>query len=664
MSANINVTTAFFEALAIGDDAAMDILREAAVPDDGPPSPRAQELIDTGEWDAQLLLSLVPVSVNGCIGLVGRGIAGESRRFCPKVECRTPAHQIKCEGITVPGWFIDGGARADSGVFADYRLPTADDGGPIPPGAAARLVDRDTPFRLSKGQWKFLIAEWHAGRVEALSSEDDSEVGGETQPTAAAGAQLPLVDTNQPGRFFGGRPRSPAQDQREPRAPSPVDDIGRLRQDFDTRLALLEGGLTVNEERLTRLQDAYDERFTNLQETFEGLERRLLRLERVPLANLLRRMDAIERDGQAARNTDPRALRAITDRLAELERTSLAGGGGIDPESQRRLDDLEHALTHPSGELQRLKSRFESLREKLDDGGGLECHGARFSSKKELAAWFDAKSLDVGVFCDAIALLHAVQAPVVFSDEAVRSMESRKKTKLQSPMEQAVITSFATVLPGILVGNAKIEGVAGGVYDWLSGYLKKRSVWKPSGHTTGVRSQILDGVSNVQRRIEQLRDTVSDDPTAHSLSVGLMGDSAQFLRELVNFVDEVYDELIADSAYSEATIWDMVVECLATIFEELAAARSCVADAANYRTGLYLWGMIKAWEVQSRLLRNKIKDDPTLTGILVRRVVLHGSDSSVKAKLALIEPLQKTAKDHQGEINTLRKQIKELKEKS
>lgn len=55
VSTNTSATTAFFEALAISDGAAVEILRKAVTPGNRPLSPRAQELTGAGDWGTQLL---------------------------------------------------------------------------------------------------------------------------------------------------------------------------------------------------------------------------------------------------------------------------------------------------------------------------------------------------------------------------------------------------------------------------------------------------------------------------------------------------------------------------------------------------------------------------------------------------------------------------------
>jgi hypothetical protein len=76
----------------------------------------------------------------------------------------------------------------------------------------------------------------------------------------------------------------------------------------------------------------------------------------------------------------------------------------------------------------------------------------------------------IGVFCDAVALLHTIQAPVVNEAEATKAMEAQQKVSMSTDLEAAIIMSFSTILPSILVGNKK-EGT-GGTFDWLKSYLK------------------------------------------------------------------------------------------------------------------------------------------------------------------------------------------------
>jgi hypothetical protein len=108
----------------------------------------------------------------------------------------------------------------------------------------------------------------------------------------------------------------------------------------------------------------------------------------------------------------------------------------------------------------------------------------------------------------------------------------------------------------------------------------------------------------------------------------------------------------------------MQLECLEQIFEELHQARVAVVDAARLSQGIYLWGMLKAWQIQQRYIRNDFQDDPALTGIFVRRVLLHGQDVSLDERLSKLSDGLKKAEDHNrqaaSDTKQLQREVKDL----
>ena len=228
---------------------------------------------------------------------------------------------------------------------------------------------------------------------------------------------------------------------------------------------------------------------------------------------------------------------------------------------------------------------------------------------------------------------------------------------MTSTLETSIVTSFDTILPSILVGGRKLTDQGGGTYDWLKGYLKTFAVWKPRGMSTGVGQQILDGVSRVTKRASGLRSQNSSDSEVLLLAGGLCQDSAHFCNELVRFMNEQHNELATNTTYTSDQVWAMQLECLQCIIHELSEARESVADAGRHNPAYYLWGMLRAWQVQQRYLDNHFKDDPALTGIMVRRILMHGEDTSVKTKLAKIDDIQRKVDENhrtiQGELKKL-----------
>jgi hypothetical protein len=340
-----------------------------------------------------------------------------------------------------------------------------------------------------------------------------------------------------------------------------------------------------------------------------------------------------------------RTSQSLAQRLrqAELEIQRLRAAGPNTPAAGG--DDLERckeALFGRTGDIQALRDQFITFRDRMESGGGIECHGVKFGSKNELLTWFDNQNISrPAIFLDALAVLGAIRAPVKHKDETTKEWESQRKIEFASDLDASMATSFETVLPSVLVGGKRVtEG--GGTYDWLKSYLKTYEVWKPaSGMTTGVSHQILSGIDKVAKRAEEYRSLITDEPTVSRLAAGLVMDSVTFCHDLVMFINEQNHELTHGTAYSKEAVWVMQLECIQTIVEELSEARERVADAGRHNPAYYLWGMLRAWQIQQRYRRNHFKNDPALNGVLVRRLIMQGGSDGAEAKWAKLEALIK-----------------------
>jgi hypothetical protein len=158
---------------------------------------------------------------------------------------------------------------------------------------------------------------------------------------------------------------------------------------------------------------------------------------------------------------------------------------------------------------------------------------------------------------------------------------------------------------------------------------------------------------------------MTDDSEAIKIASGLLSDSITFVSALCTWIESSHRELTADTPYTSEEVWDMQLECLEQIFEELHQARVAVVDAARISQGIYLWGMLKAWQIQQRYVENDFQDDPALTGIFVRRVLLHGQDVALDERLSKLADGLKKVDEHdrqiQSEAKQLQRDVKEMK---
>jgi hypothetical protein len=180
----------FYNAINLGDreGAMLSILEEAGLPD-GTPSPRAQELLDNGEWDAKRQESLRCLGLVNCAGY----IAGDSKRICGKLRCITAAH--KKAGGVAPGWYMTSVSKC---YLAKPALPIEANGGPIQSGGAALLSQTAKPFELSMGQWRFVIEAWLEASLAVESVESEDQEGDvEDEPEEPADPTWTMPDPSQ-----------------------------------------------------------------------------------------------------------------------------------------------------------------------------------------------------------------------------------------------------------------------------------------------------------------------------------------------------------------------------------------------------------------------------------------------------------------------------------
>lgn len=399
--------------------------------------------------------------------------------------------------------------------------------------------------------------------------------------------------------------------------------------------------LKSNADRLTALQTLVSEQRQANSDLKR--ERDLLAAEQSMLPDLQRQFDSLQ------------------DKLRSLEQ-SQATVPEFKVDDKDLLDTLRFEVLHDCGGLPTLRTMVQAMKEKEASGGELSCHGVAFNSMHEEVLWFEHENLKVGMFANAKALCHCIQASVISQETATRALESQKKIDINTSLEAAIVTSFDGIIPPVLAGG-KTEP-KGGPYDCLISYQKTFEKWDPRGQGKGLKGRLSAGIRLAIRRIEVIQKDSGLQGDAMTVAVGLLNDSVRFLDELANWKTNSYQELLEDTALPKAMLWSMYMEWEAKIWEDIADVRSQYVDAARFLPGYYVWGMLKAWEVQNRYMANHFQDDPALTGIFTHQILFHGQDLSLKGAIEdLTEQVGKLdTKVHtaSGEIKGVVKRVKDL----
>jgi hypothetical protein len=308
-------------------------------------------------------------------------------------------------------------------------------------------------------------------------------------------------------------------------------------------------------------------------------------------------------------------LHALTGRVETAELHAVENVDSNFTELHKdQLEKLAFELYDPCRLFPKLEHDLSLISNKLESGGGIDCNGNYLYHANETAQWFVDHKATICIIVDAVSILHEIGATVVHTSEATHTREAAKKIDLASDLEASIRASLSTTLPSILVGNEK--ETMGGAFECLIGYLKDYTVWHPRGTkaSSGLKTRVRDGVKTVMGRLQNLRNAVTKDSELNELALSLTTDAQSFITELLEFVTTQYEDLVKTSTMSDSESWELVVDCVADIFEELHNVLSEVTDAGQYNEGIFLlWGMLRAWEIQERYRENIFKNDPALT---------------------------------------------------
>jgi hypothetical protein len=402
---------------------------------DGTPSPRAQELLDIGEWDTKRRESLRCLGRVNCAG----SISGDVKRFCGKLECTTLSHQ-KAGGME-PGWYITAAPKC---YAAKPVLPTESNGGPITSGGAALLSQTAKPFELSKGQWRFVMEAWLADShtVEFVDS-DDHEDENEAARRKDTLWNLPDLEDQEPSNEEGDD--EPALDESQSARPRlTVRTRTEVHDDADAA-----ADLAAMMQRIMREVDQVKDREASLTSQL-----RLMRTEQTGLVGDLSRAH------QEIANLRTHVGHLI-GRVQRAEESVGAPSTGV----QSSLDLLTLDMDDTKGAMQRMKLQIGELNDKFDSGGGISCHGLSFGSQTEFVRWYKRKGItNHAMFMDAIAVLHSITDAVVSDEQYNKTRESQTKNEFDNSLESTMVSSFNTMVPSGLIGGRLVkEGGAAAV---------------------------------------------------------------------------------------------------------------------------------------------------------------------------------------------------------
>jgi hypothetical protein len=629
---------AFFEALPSNRERALSMLR-AQVPDDGPPTPRAAAFIESGEWDSSALIPIVFISMDPCVGQVGAVTKGEGVRFCGLRlgDCTSRTHLGSLWGEFRPGWSIPGGTRIGAGHYRTPSLPSAELGGPITSSIARVLRDPSDPVVLSLGQWKFIIEEWVVGAV--ASTPSSGEFSFETEPTSfepkEEGASSDPEENKSDPKLgkISGRLDNISESEPEPEDLKPALFEQRAGPTVDS----VESSDSDDDQKSSRNKSSGASKLSSLLTEFRVLQGKVDILssnagkDKAQYLHLLQRISDLEGEDKKKGGLSP------DDVLRRIR--------GLESRETRVVSDVSRiqlSVYDPLGELNVLHEQVAALQSMTKVGSGVERHGMTFSHPSDIAPVLRVIRGSVGIFHDAVSLLHSIGATTSSHKTTLSMMKAQRDVKIGTDLEARVITSFRTNLPAILYGGSTTIDTVD-EYVTLGSKLKDYNSWHHPDGVSGVSQRMLRGSVEIQQRVGFLANQLTTDPRILRLSGGLMVDSVNFVQRFVSFINTTYINYKLTSYFEDSENWDVLLAYIERMFEDLRSARCLIQDASESDPSVLLWGIMKSHEIMDSYLRHDFKNHPSFNSILVQRMLKSSPTADVHSKITTLERGASTA---------------------
>jgi hypothetical protein len=656
-----------------------------------------------------------------CCAEVGTPILGTSSQSSTSKFCAVPSSSVggTCSATThlkrmniKPGIYISTSGSLLEGKYPKSGIlsfPFLTIEPPVDVAVARALTDKNDPFTMSPAQFKYMFGEieiYRLARQGLLHSPVDSQVKTEggwikspipkpaaspytavvpvarvpidtgfnladfeeheefllsVEDTKAAAKQTQVEDDEESGFFDVTPPGELATEGEDPlttllrnRTPSEDQAVAVLKS-LTKRIIALECGRKLDMSRSEEAQAEVERVNCLLIGRLQDLENANAALVKDALgfSVLLKRT---LRSGQAL-GVRVAAIEAMVDGPAGAVNHYSEGELGSLDAVTARVVILEYAVLDPRGRVESIMQEVKNLEEKVEMGG-VEFQEWQFPSQTEFLQWIHRHNpshseLDYGLFLDAFSLLHGLDSGTLSQAEALKAEHDTKKVQYASALAARVSTAFATNFPDVFGTGGDLAGKTFG------NNMSTHEKWSAPNGRTGlvriIRERVPKSCVAIQNSISQ---KLMGLPEVHSLAREMLAASRDFVLDLTRFVDDFYSEMSLAPSMTTLEAWDLTRTLLAEVLTELRETRNTVEHSRDTEPLLTIWGALKTHEIMKRYKDKEFRDDPALTGILVRHILKRKTDSdgleSIRAKITTLTnrltAAESTTKATQNEV--------------
>jgi hypothetical protein len=235
----------------------------------------------------------------------------------------------------------------------------------------------------------------------------------------------------------------------------------------------------------------------------------------------------------------------------------------------------------------------------------------------------------------------------VTHSEALKTEHDQTKVHYKNSLQSKVSTSFDTNFPDVF-GTSDMSGQRFGKA------MDAHDKWYDPDSSQGLSVMIDREIDRQYLAVVEMIDTQLGGTDLKYLAMDMLNDSKRFFAETNRFIEESYSTMKGGGGLDEKEAWDVTRACFEQVLTDIHASRGVVKYTRVEKPLLHVWGALKAHEVMTRYQKFKFKDDPALTGILIRFILKHQKESAASKMLTRVAKVEVAHNSLKQDFNRLK----------
>jgi hypothetical protein len=161
--------------------------------------------------------------------------------------------------------------------------------------------------------------------------------------------------------------------------------------------------------------------------------------------------------------------------------------------------------------------------------------------------------------------------------------------KLETGFQGVIVSLFTTCVPAAFApSKAAAAAVANSTKDILERSAPKFDSWEDEQASGGLRFRLEKAISSCHSRVDMaIKSSLMSGP-ARELCTLITSDSDRFANALIDFITRLYPTTKKTLGLSDKVIWDLCLELLAYILDEIVKVRNGFSNTGKAQPAYFL----------------------------------------------------------------------------